>query len=235
MTTGRAETRPGPGGVVRLILPSPLLSLEALAVLRETLAGLAPDAAPLVLESAHPTIFLAGAHLAEIAALDHRTAAGYAAAGRETLRALERHPAPVVAAVGGACSGGGFDLVLACDAVAASPGATFAHPGVRRGLVTGWSGTTRLPHLLGRPATRRLLMDGAVLDARSALEAGLVALVDRDPVRAAAREALRLARLDPRRLSLWRTLRNARFIDRFQACVVHNWWRQHPSRNGERP
>ncbi len=227
--------RPGPSDVVRLVLPSPFLSTAALAALRGRLAALAARAVPLVLESGHPRIFLAGADLREIAGLGPGTAAAYAVEGRRTLAELERYPAPVVAAVGGACTGGGLDLVLACDAVVASPAATFAHPGVRRGLVTGWSGTARIPRLLGDAAARRIFLEASFLDAPGALDAGLVNAVDGDPVAAACAEAARLARLHPGRIHLWRTLRSARFIDRFRACVVHNWWRQHPSRNGERP
>ncbi len=229
------ERIPGPDGVVRLVLPSTLLSTGVLAGLREALTTFAEGPAPLVLESPHPRIFLAGADLREIAALTRDTAGPYADEGRRTLRALERHPAPVVAAVGGACTGGGLDLALACDAVVAGPRAAFAHPGVRRGLVTGWSGTARLPRLAGRHGAARILLEGAFLGPHEAQREGLVALVDPDPVGAGIRESARLARLDPRRLLLWRTLRSSRFIDRFRGCVVHNWWRQHPSRNGERP
>ena len=107
---------------------------------------------PLVLRSAHPTIYLAGADLAEIAALDGPSCADYARRGRVVLERLALYPAPTVAAVHGSCSGGGFDLGLACDWIVAGGAAAFSHPGVRRGLVTGWGGTVRLPVAIGRTA-----------------------------------------------------------------------------------
>ena len=55
----------------------------------------------------------------------------------------------------------------------------------------------------------------------AAVACGLAALISADPVRAAAATALRLSRLDPRRIELWRCLRGPRFVDRFRASVVH--------------
>ena len=56
-----------------------------------------------------------------------------------------------IAAVNGYCMGGGLDLALACRVRVASPGAVFAHPGARLGIITGWGGTqaTPAPHRHG--------------------------------------------------------------------------------------
>ena len=86
---------------------------------------------PVVLRSAHPSVFLAGAHLAEIAALDAASCKPYADRGRRVVEHIENHPAPAVAAVNGSCSGGGFDLVLACDTIVAGAGASFQHSAAR--------------------------------------------------------------------------------------------------------
>ncbi len=116
-----------------VVLESPILSRRVLGEIAAALdeLKLEPCPSPLVLTSAHPTIFLAGAHLGEIAGLDQRSCIAYAELGRSIADRLASHPAAVVAAVHGSCSGGGFDLTMACDAVIASPGATFSHPGVR--------------------------------------------------------------------------------------------------------
>ena len=131
-------------GVATVLLGSPILARRVLVAINEIFDALSlePSPPPVVLASAHPTIFLAGAHLAEIEALDQYSCVGYAELGRSVARRLASHPNAVVAAVHGSCSGGGFDFVMACDWVIASPTATFSHPGVRRGLVTGWGGTT---------------------------------------------------------------------------------------------
>ena len=111
-------------------------------------------------------------------------------------------------------------MVLACDTVAASPTATFRHPGVLRGLVTGWGGTASLPHALGRPTALRVFLEGHEVNAAVMKTAGVVTALTDDPPNRAAELALRLHRLHPSRLPLWRLLRGPTFVDRFRAVVV---------------
>lgn len=210
-------------GTTHVVMATPILEtavLEELEELLNTLAEAAPRE-PLILRSTHPTVFLAGAHLGDIERLDAVSCVPYARRGRRVIRLIERHPAPVVAAVGGSCSGGGFDLAMACDAIAASPSATFDHPGIHRGLVTGWSGTTRLPDMVGVTQARTLLLEGSKLDASVARTVGLVCSINPDPAGEATRIALELTALDPSRRRLWRALRAPGFVDRFRASVVH--------------
>jgi len=203
--------------------PSPILSLAVLDNLSSALGALAGENEldPLVLHSAHPSVFLAGAHLAEIANLDASSSGPYARRGRRAIRNLEKHPAPTVAAINGSCSGGGFDLVLACDALIAGPNARFSHPGIRRGLVTGWSGTTRLPSALGSATARAALLEARELEPVSLSIHGAVYQTAKDPVATATEKARQMASLDPSRCRLWRALRGPGFIDRFNAFVVH--------------
>jgi len=210
-------------GVTVLEFASPILSLQVLDGFSSTLESLATDSAPdpLVLCSAHPSVFLAGAHLAEISNLDASSSGPYAQRGRRAVRALEKHPAPTVAAINGSCSGGGFDLVLACDALITGPAARFSHPGVRRGLVTGWSGTTRLPSALGSATARAALLETRELDSVTLSFHGAILGTAEDTLAAATKKALQLASLDPMRYRLWRSLRGPGFIDRFHAFVVH--------------
>lgn len=206
--------------VARLVLGQAIMTTHLLAELLRLLAELPP--VPLVISSSHPRIFLAGAHLGEIAALDQGSSLSYADRGREVMRLIGWHPAPVVAAVNGSCAGGGFDLVLSCDAIVAGPGATFAHPGVGRGLVTGWGGTLSL-----RQRARPALAAGILLQAESVTAPdmatmGSVRSAGCEPTEAALAEARRLASLHPSRLQLWRSFRRRRFVDSFGAFVVHN-------------
>jgi len=134
---------------------------------------------------------------------------------------LEKHTAPTVAAINGSCSGGGFDLILACDALVAGPGARLSHPGIRRGLVTGWTGTTSLPSALGSAIARAVLLETRQLDPLTLSNHGAVLSSAEDPIGAAIETARRMASLDPVRWRLWRTLRGPGFIDRFHAFVVH--------------
>jgi len=217
-----------------VVFQSPILSLAMLAALAETLDRLRVDPRPMVVASSHPRIFLAGAHLGEIASLDGVSSAAYALRGRAVLERFEKYPKPVVAAVDGPCTGGGFDLVLSCDAIVASNAASFSHPGILRGLVTGWRGTVMLPWAIGGGPARSALLTGRPISAKDAADLGL-ALVGQDPVALASLEAVRLATLHPERLRRWRAFRNSRFVDRFRAVVVHNGGWQNPCERQEIP
>lgn len=210
-------------GTTHVVMATPILGVAVLEEFEEVLSALAETAArsPLILRSTHPTVFLAGAHLGDIEQLDAINCVPYAQKGRRVIRLLEAHPAPVVAAVGGSCSGGGFDLAMACDAIVASSSATFEHPGIHRGLVTGWSGTTRLPGTVGATPARTLLLEGSKLGAAAARTVGLVCSINPDPAAEATRIALEFTALDPSRRRLWRALKGPGFVDRFRASVVH--------------
>jgi len=213
----RVEAR---GPVVAVSLTAPILSRRRLEALGAALSGLAGDPRPVVLCGDHPRIFLAGADLAEIASLTTASATPYAALGRSVLERIRVHPRPVVAAVHGPCTGGGFDLVLACDGIVAGPRARFAHPGVRRGLVTGWGGTARLPAVASGAASAVAMVAARELAPRD-IGTYLIEAFNHDelaPIAAAA--ARRLAAIDGRRLKLWRELRASRPIDSLRASVV---------------
>ncbi len=198
-------------GVLRLVLAQPILAVDLLEELAAKLDSVNDRRLPMIISSAHPRIFLAGAHLAEIARLDATTSLDYGSFGRAVLQRLGRHQGPVVAAVHGPCSGGGFDFVLSADAIVAGPAATFSHPGVRRGLVTGWGGTMMLPRLLGPASARRILLEGATLNAAELAASGLVCRVDDDPLAAAMAEAKTLGELHPSRILFHRSLRTGGF------------------------
>lgn len=211
------------GGTAHAVLAGPILDRTALNALAAALTSLAaaPHPLPLVLRSAHPRVFLAGADLAEIADLDATSCLAYSELGRRVVQLLAVHPAAVVAAVHGPCSGGGFDIAMACDAAVVSPNASFLHPGLRRGLITGWSGTAALPAAIGRTAARAALLEARAIDAPTAVAVGLARGLSDDPAREATALASRLGRLDGSRLQLWRQLRGPRFVDSFRASMVH--------------
>jgi len=211
-------------GVLVLCLAEPVLSVALLDELGMTLDELTCDPArlPLVLTSAHGRIFLAGASLCEIATLDPATSLPYAGRGREVLDRLARLPVPTVAAVHGACAGGGLDLALSCDLVVAAPQADLSHPGVRRGLVTGWGGTVLVPATVGSAEARRALLEGSPLATVATTAAGDALDRPQEVVAVAVRAARQLASCHPVRLRLWRALREGQFVDRFRTFVVHN-------------
>jgi enoyl-CoA hydratase len=198
-------------GIALVSFDRPVLSEAVLAELERCLDGLAREAAPspLVLRAAHPTIYLAGADLAEIAALDDRSCTAYARRGRAVLERLASYPAATVAAVHGSCSGGGFDLVLACDWIVCGGAASFSHPGVRRGLVTGWGGSVRLPAAVGRTAAGLAMVGAAPISGDELAARGVAEVADGDLVNAAMAAARRIAAVHSTRLLLWRLARSS--------------------------
>src|ERR1700675_2030857 len=90
------------------------------------------------------------------------------------MQAIDEFPAPVVAAIGGNCMGGGLDLALACHRRIAAPSAVFGHRGAALGLITGWGGTQRLPRLIGKGRALELFVAAEKVTAQRALEIGLI-------------------------------------------------------------
>lgn len=144
-------------------------------------AGADPAVRGIVLGSAKPDCFLAGADLKAMRALQTDPAAGtrgeaVSRMGHAFMNWLEAFPKPVVAAVGGVCLGGGTELVLACRyRVASDADSTrIGLPEVKLGILPGWGGTVRCPELVGVPAALDLMMTGKELDGRRAARIGLV-------------------------------------------------------------
>ncbi|MDD5312451.1 MAG: enoyl-CoA hydratase-related protein [Dehalococcoidia bacterium] len=81
---------------------------------------------------------------------------------------------PIIAAVNGACLGGGFEVALACDIRIASETATFGFPEINLGLIPGWGGTQRLPRAVPLAKAAELLTSGRPIDAQEAYRIGLV-------------------------------------------------------------
>jgi enoyl-CoA hydratase len=129
--------------------------------------------------------FSAGADLNEIAELTGHTAYDFAHLGQRLVDTIDRHPAPVIAAISGYCMGGGLDLALACDFRIAAPNAIFGHRGAALGIMTGWGGTQRLPRLIGKSRALQMFCAAEKLHAQQALGWGLIDCVAEDPVRAA--------------------------------------------------
>lgn len=130
-----------------------------------------------VLASAHETIFLAGARLAEFPDehFSARATGQRVDRAHETFGRVQRLAKPVVAEIAGHALGGGCELALACDFRLMSEGsARIGCPEIRLGIIPGGGGTQRLPRLVGRARATRMLLLGERLDARSAEAAGLV-------------------------------------------------------------
>ncbi|MGC5050297.1 enoyl-CoA hydratase/isomerase family protein [Micromonospora sp. DT48] len=114
--------------------------------------------------------FCAGADLGD---LDELLAAGdgsIAVAAEERLATFAK---PTVAAIQGACVGGGCQLAVACDLRIAAADARFGVPPARLGLVYPAPTTLRLSRLVGPSAAKHLLFTGELIDAERAMRIGL--------------------------------------------------------------
>ena len=80
----------------------------------------------------------------------------------------------VIAAVNGFALGGGCELAMACDIRIASAKAKFGQPEVGLGITPGFSGTQRLPRLVGLGKAKELIYTAAVIHAEEACRIGLV-------------------------------------------------------------
>ncbi|NMO22564.1 3-hydroxyacyl-CoA dehydrogenase [Pyxidicoccus fallax] len=76
---------------------------------------------------------------------------------------VESSSRPVIAAIGGACMGGGLELALGCHFRVAKAGAQIALPEVKLGLLPGAGGTQRLPRLIGVEAALNMIVSGATV------------------------------------------------------------------------
>lgn len=81
---------------------------------------------------------------------------------------------PVLAAINGHCLGAGLELALACDIRLAAEHATFALPEVKWGIIPGQGGTQRLPRIVPPNVALEMILTADPIDARRALEVGLV-------------------------------------------------------------
>ncbi|SEJ29379.1 Enoyl-CoA hydratase/carnithine racemase [Sphingomonas sp. OV641] len=142
----------------------------------EAVAQVPRDAAVVLLRSAVPGTFSAGADLKEIAGLADapEDRAPFRLALRAAADALVDLPMPVVASIEGGCHGAGFALALAADLRIASPAARFAIPPARLGIGYPAEDLGRLSALVGPGQAARLLFTAETIDATEAHRIGLV-------------------------------------------------------------
>jgi enoyl-CoA hydratase len=181
-------------GVIRLNKPNQrnALSIRDLRELDATLSSVLhrSDVKALIITGID-NVFAAGADLRELVNLDPAAALEFAKLGQRVFQRIADAQQTTIAAINGFCMGGGLDLALACDIRIASPLAVFSHPGARRGIITGWGGTQRLPRLIAKSAALDLLLTGRRVPANEALNLGLVTSVSKDAFQTARLIALR--------------------------------------------
>lgn len=130
----------------------------------------------LVLTSAKPTVFVAGADLHSVRSMTEAELSAFIELGQNVFNKLADLKIPTAAAIHGAAVGGGCEVALACDWRVASPDSCtkIGLPETKLGIVPAWGGCTRLPHLIGVPGALDIILGGKTLTAPHARKLGLV-------------------------------------------------------------
>jgi enoyl-CoA hydratase/carnithine racemase len=153
----------------------------------------------LILTGSGERAFCSGADLKERASLDAAGRWAHNRALNDCANHIARIPIPTIAAINGLALGGGCEISLACDFRLAAAHAEIALPEVGLGVIPGAGGTQRLPRLIGPTRAKEMIFTGRRIDAKLALEWGLVSQVtDAEGLLPAARElAAAIARRSP--------------------------------------
>lgn len=173
-------------GIAWLVFDSPKSSAnvwneETLREFNHNLESLEHDTRvrALVLRSGKDRIFVAGADLKGIRSMQPVRVNDLIWLGQAVFDRLARLPVPKIAAIHGACMGGGFEVTLACDwRIASDHDSTkIGLPETQLGILPAWGGSTRLPRLIGVRKALELITSGKLLSASAAKHAGLVSHV----------------------------------------------------------
>jgi len=198
----------GDGGICVLTFDRPesganIFDAPTMQNLSEHLDAIEKDSSVqgVIVTSAKKSIFIAGA---DLQTLLRQAQTGelraFIAEGQQVFNRLAALKIPAVAAIHGACAGGGYEITLACDHRVASndPATKIGLPETTLGLVPAWGGATRLPRLIGPNAAAEVILKGKLYSADEALRIGLVdEVVPREELMEAARKKLQEGKRKP--------------------------------------
>ncbi|MEM7600185.1 MAG: 3-hydroxyacyl-CoA dehydrogenase NAD-binding domain-containing protein [Verrucomicrobiota bacterium] len=162
-------------------------ALDELNLAMDAVKSLKPKG--LIFTSAKPTIFIAGADLDSLANSTDERLEHLIRKGQEVFQRIAALPMPTLAAIHGACLGGGLELALACHQRIASDDRStrLGLPETLLGIIPAWGGSTRLPRLVGLPVALKMILSGKAFNAKRARRAGLVdAVVPKERLMSAA-------------------------------------------------
>lgn len=119
--------------------------------------------------------FVAGAELNEFLQIESKEAASQMSyIGYQLMDRIESFSVPVIAAIKGACLGGGLELALACHLRVATQEAIFGLPEITLGIIPGAGGTQRLPKVIGQARAIEMILTGERISAEEAKQLGLI-------------------------------------------------------------
>jgi 3-hydroxyacyl-CoA dehydrogenase/enoyl-CoA hydratase/3-hydroxybutyryl-CoA epimerase len=162
-----------PGAPVNVLSSVVKNELEAEFARLKTDAGVTA----VVLISGKADNFIAGADIEEFTRLTTREEFdSLVSDGQAMINLVDEFPKPVIAAINGACLGGGFELTLACDWRVATdhPKTSIGLPEVQLGLIPAAGGCQRLPRLIGVSAALGIILPGKSEPGLKAFKLGMV-------------------------------------------------------------
>ncbi len=159
----------------------------------------------LIITSAKKAIFIAGADLKTLLKQAQTGELGaFITEGQRVFNRIAALKIPSVAAIHGACAGGGYEVTLASDWRVASddPATRIGLPETTLGLIPAWGGSTRLPRLIGEDNAAEVILKGKLYSASEALKIGLVdEVVTREKLLDAARRLIGKGKRPPAKIS----------------------------------
>ena len=158
------------------------LSVSVLEEIRRVLDDADNQVVEKIIFTGTEEVFASGADLREIAGITADTVREFALRGQDLMNKIAAESRTTIAAVNGFCFGGALDLAVSCDKRIASPNAVFCHPGVNLGIITGWSGTQRLPRLVGQANALEMLLTAKRVSANEAIRIGLIDEIAENPL-----------------------------------------------------
>jgi enoyl-CoA hydratase/carnithine racemase len=170
--------------------------VEGLAVAVERVAR-EKSVRAVILHGSGDKAFCAGADLKERRGMAEPEVRAFVSLLGSTFDAIAKSPKVWIAAIHGACLGGGLELALCCDLRVAHTDSSIGLPEARLGIIPGAGGTQRLPRLIGMARAKELMLTGGRIDAAEALRLGVVNRVGADHLEAAQALAAEVARCAP--------------------------------------
>ncbi|GJM26072.1 MAG: crotonase [Phycisphaerae bacterium] len=125
-------------------------------------------------------VFVAGANIKELSSLDAAGAAELSNRGNKAFDAIADLPCITIARLHGAALGGGLEVAMACDFLAAVEGAKLGLPETSLGLVPGWKGIQRLAARIGIHKAKRLMFSADAIEGAEAHQSGLIDILASD-------------------------------------------------------
>jgi enoyl-CoA hydratase len=128
----------------------------------------------IILKGSGDKAFVAGADIKEMMNKNAMEAREFALAAKRVTDKIWNLKKPVISAIQGFCLGGGLEYALACDLRTATDKSRFALPEITLGIMPGSAGTQRITRLIGLTKAKELCFTGDMINAREALELGLI-------------------------------------------------------------